>query len=403
MTNEQQLAPPRGLLFRALDVLFVAVCLGVLAIPALNMVTPLFVQRPLAGVVAPLAMPKPSLGSFFSEKLQAGFTKYFEQNYGARPLATRIDNSLAYWVFGELPPDKAVRVGTSDVLYIDDQVSFYNRRDQPDAPAMAAKVKRAQDLLLARGKVFVVMLVPTKATIWPDDVPVGWRREGASVDNVRARISDPFIDALRRAGALFVDGRRSVAQLPREAIYTKVGRHLAAPASCLVFSEALDIVRPRMVGAEVPPISCSYRMAHGLSLDREDYDLFKLLNIWTPPPAMAVPLMDPGPEAVAHGRRAKAMVIGSSFGWGVVNEAERTHAFAHLYYHYYTSTLVDRDGLPDRTVKCPSKEWLDVVDATDVFFYSIPEEYLIGDGEVFVDGIIASFGEPSSSPPRVQK
>jgi hypothetical protein len=377
-------------------VVFIAMCLGILTAPLLNMIYPFIIETPLTGVVAAAPRPALELSAVGSEAFQASFTKYFEQRYGFRALATRIDNSLSYWVFGEAPPDKMVRVGTNGVLYLDGQINYYNHREEPDAAPVAAKFKRAQDLLRARGKVLVVMLLPTKTNVWPEDIPAAWRGGGPELDAQKKRVSDGYIDALAKAGALFVDGRKSVASLPREAVYAKTGRHLCAPASCLILSDALDLARP-LLEATVPRIDCSYSMDSDLSLDAEEFDLFKLLNVWTARPTDPVPVMRQATELVPRDRRPRAMVLGSSFGWKFVSEAERTHVVGHLYLHYYLSTLVDLDGGPHRVVALRSKEWQDLVSSTALFLAPVPEEYLVHDGEAFLDAIIDLLG--TSSPP----
>lgn len=390
-------------LVTSVRLIFLAVCLGLLTLPALNMVVPIFEQAPLSGVLPETSFPQPSLSSIASEKLQSGFTAYFEQRYGARPWATRLDNSLAYWVFGEQPPDKMMRVGTHDVLYINDQVYFYNREDRPDGVAMAAKVKRAQDLLRARGKLLVLMIMPTKATIWPNDVPKAWRRDGAMPHEAESHITDPFVSALQAAGAVYVDGRKSVASLPTDAVYAKTGRHLTAPATCQIFRDALDLARPLVHDAEVPEIECNFHMSREVPISEEDFDLFRLLNIWTPAPTNAVPAMDPMTDRIPRERRANGTVLGTSFGWKVVHEAERTHALRHLYYYYYESTLIDRETNTDRKVTPRSKEWQDLIADSTLFFYPAPEEYLLQDGEAFYNSVIATYGDASDKAPDAVK
>jgi hypothetical protein len=387
----------RALSVAVARVALIATCLGILIAPSLNMIWPLVIEAPLTGVVVDVPCPALEVSAVASEAFQGGFTKYFEQRYGFRALATRIDNSLSYWVFGEAPPDKMVRVGTNGVLYLDGQINYYNQREEPDAAPVASKFKRAQDLLRARGKVLVVMLLPTKTNVWPEDIPAAWRGGGgAAVDAQKKRVSDGYIDALAKAGVLFVDGRKSVASLPREAVYAKTGRHLCAPASCLILSDALDLARP-LLEATVPRNDCSYRMDSDLSLDAEEFDLFRLLNVWTPRPTDPVPIMLQATELVPRDRRPGAMVLGSSFGWKFVREAERTHVVGHMYLHYYLTTLVDLDGGPHRVVALRSKEWQNLVSSTALFLAPVPEEYLVHDGEAFLDAIIDLFG--TSNPP----
>lgn len=381
----------------ALRIFFVTVCFVILTTPALNMVVPVLEQAPLIGAVAEVARPTLSLSGLSTAKYQKDFTAYFEQCYGVRPLATRLDNSLAYWVFHEVTPGKLVRVGTNGVLYLDQQMALYNRRDQPDAAVMAEKIAHAQRLLMAHGKVLVVMMMPTKTAIWPEDVPAAWSVDDAASSQVRSRITDGYVDALTRAGAVFVDGRRAVAALPREATYTRTGRHLAAPATCLILAAAFDLARPHLGEAQLPSPDCTYRLDHDVALEHEDYDLFMLLNVWAPRPANPIPVMTTEPSMIPRERRPDTMLIGSSFGWKVVVEAERSRALRHLYFHYYATSLYDRDGGPPRPLALRSKEWEDIVASTTLFLYAVPEEFLIHDGDRFFDAVVAAYDVASSA------
>lgn len=388
-------------MLRALRILFVTVCLVILAAPAVNMVAPLFAQQPLVGAVAEVPRPRLSLYDLSTETYQKAFTTYFEQHYGARPLATRLDNSLAYWVFRDVTPGKLVRVGTNGVFYLDQQMAHYNRRDEADATMVAAKIANAQRLLLAHGKVLVVMMMPTKTALWPEDVPAAWSVDDGADAAVRSRIADAYTGALTRAGALFVDGRTVVASLPREAVYTKTGRHLAAPATCLVLSAAFDLARPHLHDATLSSPDCSYRMTLDAPLEHEDYDLFMLLNVWAPRPASPIPVMPVTPHGIPREQRPSTMIVGSSFGWKVVVEAERAHALGHLNFHYYATSLYDRDAVGTaRPLALRSKEWQDIVASTTLFLYAVPEEFLIHDGEIFFDALVATYdvAEPPAHP-----
>lgn len=403
MTSHLEEPRLRANVITALRLISMSACLGMLALPALNMVVPIFEQKELSGVLPDSPCPEPSWSELFTEKLQSGFTRCFEQRYGGRPTATRLDNSVAYWIFGETPPEKRLRVGTNRVLYIDEQINFYNRQDRPDPGAMAAKIKRAQDLLLARGKVFVLMVIPTKTSLWPDDVPEGWRREGSSWARTRSAISDPYVKALEAAGVRFVDGRTSVRSLPREVVYAKTGRHLTPPAACTVLEDALALARPLIHDAEVPRIECSFQMRRGAPVAEEDFDLFRLLNVFSPPPSNAIPIMEPMAEVTPRERRVDAVVVGSSFGWGQVYEAERTHAFRHISYHYYSSLLYDRGGLPSTPLVLGSKAWQDLMASATLFLYPAPEEYLVVDGEAFVDAVIAMYSAGNAASDAVTR
>jgi|GEM_PF-3694586 len=387
---------------QALRLALVVLCFGILLVPTVNTLVPFLPQDPVHGVEESAQRPPVSGRGLFDESFQKGFVAWYEQHYGARAWATRIDNSIPFHLFGELPPDKTVRVGRDGVLFLDHQVNYYNRTDQPDAAAFARKLKEAQTLLLARNKALVAMLMPTKAVIWPDAIPPAWVLPLGHPRPVSQRISEPFVREIRAAGAMFVDGRQVVRErgLAPDMIYTRVGRHLSTPATCGILDEAAKLARAHLRDVELPPLDCRYELKTGLDPMAEELDLYRVSNVWRRPFPDPIPVGVTVAESVARERRPNLLVTGTSFGWKVVYEAERNKAFRRVYYHYYGATLVTR-GEPDAvtSMKLASDAWRDVIESSDMIVMPIAEEYLMEDGADFLDAVVRTYGTPLTRTP----
>jgi hypothetical protein len=380
----------------ALRLLLIASFLAVCALPTANMAWKLFEQTPLEGVMEEKLRPSLSLAGVAAETFQSGFTQWYEQHYGARPTFTRIDNSVLYYAFHEARPDKLVRVGKGDVIFISDHLNHWNSRRTHEFERYARRVRAAQDALRSHGVEMVFMTVPTKSTYWSDALPPAWVADLPSPRPSSVNIERRFPDELRRAGATFADGTAVLADLgarDREAIYTRPGRHLASPAACLVTEDALRQVRSRIRAKIIPTLDCSYEMRDDVGLHEEEYDLHRLLNIWIGRPAAKAPFVRFDlPEQVPVEKRPSVLVIGSSFGWKVTKELERNHAVRDLQFYYYNSTVVDWPSSKSQLLKLGSPEWRDLVASKDLLLYVVPEEYFADDNNPFFVTTIKVFG-----------
>ncbi len=383
----------------ALNVLFLLACVAILVAPTGNMVLPMFEQTPLEGVLAEVTRPVLALDGVMTEAYQRGVTAWYEQHYGVRPTASRLDNSVSYYLFGETRIDKTFRIGKRNTLFFDDQLGYYNGRKAKNATEVATLMKQAQDLLLERNKPLVNILIPTKTTVWREDVP---DRFALPLPEPRPCdvTYDAFVDALTRAGVMFVDGKKVLADLQqnqRSAIYSAQGRHLASPAACILLEAALAMARPYLRDSVAPELDCSFEMTTTGAIEEEEYDLFRLLNVWSPHPGTPIPVMPVLPERVPRSERPDILIMGSSFGMKFIKEAERNKALGHIVFYYYNATVIDRDGLPFHPVEFGTPQWYERTFSKALFLVPIPEEYFVDHSREFVGQIIAALGHQASA------
>lgn len=382
---------------RLLKILVVVSSLLILVVPTLNMVHPFLPPDvPIEGAVAETQRPAVSLSGLMQEDFQRGFTAWYEQHYSLRASATRLDNSIGYYVLHETRPDKHVKVGRDDVLFLDEQIWFNNRREtsQPAIDAFAQAARMAQDGLAARDIAFVVTLLPSKPTFYRDKIPDSWAlplgdNRPCDVTNYR-----PFVAAMRAHGVHFVDGRQLVSERlggERDLIYSPTGRHLNAPAACIILEEAFNLVRAEVRGT-IPHLDCRYERVLPPTPAEEEYDLLRLLNVFDAKPRTTAPQMVPVPEPVGS-TPPNALFVGSSFGWKLIKEAERNHALGHTHFFYYNRSVVDRDNLTAPLYPVPpatSAEWAALALTKSIVILPLPEEYLpFHNGDFLLDTLRA--------------
>jgi hypothetical protein len=376
---------------------FVAACLAILVAPIAQMVRPFVDEAPLHGVVAPAARPAASLAGVTSEAYQRDFKAWFEQSFGLRRTLVRLDNSIEYWILDEARQDKEVQVGPDKTLFIRGQLVYHDVATTDPEPSLrvARRTKRAGDALRAQGKVLVTIVLPSKAPLFADAIPRGWDAPLGEPRPNETMVYRPFVDELARQGALFVDGPRVLERYGREDrafLYARTGRHLNAPAACILFEAALELARPLLPDRTIPHLDCTFEMRVP-QLGDEELDLFELLNVWAPLPKVATAMLHDVPEVVPEADRADLLVVGSSFAGRFLREAHRNHAFRSTHFYYYNKH-VEELGKPLQPMpKSDSPEWRALTFSKSVYVLPVAQEFLPEqDSEPFLRQILEASG-----------
>lgn len=350
-----------------------ALHLLVLVLPVLGLV----LRAPdakLFGTEPPSPFPHVTLSGWRDESVQAQLKAWFESHLGFRGVLVRTDNSLLYATLGETKPEAVVKRGDDGVLFINDDIWYAALRvqDRPSADvlhALAAQIARAQRELALRNKQLIVILAPTKGSLYGDDLPPRWRRRDQTSER-----TDTFVERTLRAdfaaeGVHYGDGISILQSYtgPREIIYPRVARHWSRVGACLALRQA---ARPVL---NIP--SCDY-VARPASLEWDgNVDLYRLLNTWhlTEPLPTVFELVD-GPPAPPNAPRA--VFVGSSFTWLLVDAARPYVREAHVL--YYNSSVYDASTPRPRLIgplDPAAPEWARYVLDKDVYVIEVLESY----------------------------
>lgn len=370
--------------------------IALLVTPVVAMRVDLIEQRALAGVAETATRPPWRFASLLAEDFQKKFVGWFEQNYGLRPTLVRLDNSIGYRLFHETRIGSNVQVGLGDMLLNHELTSLHNRLpSDPEHVRNQAKLALdAQKALLAEGKVLILLLLPSKVSVFPDSVPAGWTAPLTPRGQPRPWLTtmyEPFVAELERLGVLFVDGPRLLAPMAKaqpSLLYVHEGRHLNPPAACLVFEAGLALARPLLRDWTIPSLDCGYDLVPGNVDVDEEYDFYRVLNVWGKPRTTTIArLHSVVPETTPESRRPDALIVGSSFAGRIFLEARRNHAFGKSLYYYYNRTVedgVERYPVPDAT----SDRWRELTLSKQIFLLPIPQDYLPDAGREFFEQIL---------------
>jgi hypothetical protein len=346
------------------------------------------VGDPLRGVTPTKPVPHLTLGAMLDESYQKSVVAWFEDHWSLKPLGVRLDNSISYWGFVEARPDKQVFVGRDDTFFMDEMIWEYNRDDTPDVQPFVQRFVRADAAARARGKAFVLAILPSKAWVARNEFPPQWEAPRATPRPCDARTYEPFVAAMRASGVPFVDGRAVLEQLTKEdpwAVYPKTGRHLSTAASCMVMKDAWRAAA--RIGLDPSAVDCAYTMTPTpFVVTDDDYDLFSLLNVWTPPRADRIPHSTKPPPAERVANAPDTLFVGSSFVWRLVRELDRNRVLGHTHVFYYNKTAYDWDKPNDPfPVEPETPRWREILLSKQLYIVDMPEEFMLGHMGEFVD------------------
>ncbi|NOU33208.1 MAG: hypothetical protein HOO96_35360 [Polyangiaceae bacterium] len=335
------------------------------------------------GALPPAVRPQFSSRAFTSESYQHESTHWFEAGLGLRGVAVHVDNSILYHAFRETKTGAPVKVGTG-ALFNDEDIAYFSKtgNDLPkpeELDRLAALIKRAQVELARRGGALVPVVIPSKSTLYPDDVPPAWRQGLGFPRPSDTHVYGAFRAALERHGVTFVDARALLTQSqhPREDLWGLDGRHWSYFGACLTMRAVFETYA-RMSARPAPPYECVLQRNPAPPAWHDDYDLFRLLNVWGASPSATITANVAHPEAATTktARAPKTVFIGTSFTWALLKDSSAAAATQDAHFLYYNKLVVTWPTGEQAPVDPKSALWQQSVLGQDLYVLDILETYL---------------------------
>lgn len=353
-------------------------------------------EQPIEGALPPTPIPRLTATAVLDESYQRDLTRWFERERGLLGHAVHVDNGVLYRVFGETRVGSRVRLGRGRVLFIDEDIDYLDRREHGIPPAaelerLADAIAEAQRALAARGRALVPIIIPAKTSIYRDAVDPRWRRHFAGGFPSDVELYQPLVRLLAARGVTFVDMRAELAAspIPRAELWGAEARHWSYFAACLANQELLGAYGA-LVHRAPPAYPCT--LAH-VRADRrhDDYDLWRLLNLWKlPRVARTVPVAahDEPVSAEDAARAPRPLYVGTSFNWALIRDGAASHRFGPIHMHYYDSQLIPWPEGASVKAGAGDPAWQALVADKDLIVLDLMEAALYS-GHVYVDHFLA--------------
>ena len=289
----------------------------------------------LYGVTIPAANVQLTLHSLANGEFQRQQARQFNEGFAGREALIHVTNELWFRLFHETGNSALdVVIGKHDVLffrgYLDEYFLF--RNDRSVLEPWVKELRRLQDFCRNIGMGFVVILTPSKVSIYPEDVPDAWRGQYDSRPRGRVVLKELFHDN----GIAFVDAVDLVAlekfKRPPVPLFPKGAAHWNSRAA-LVAANAIQ-ARLAEQGKAVWPIEVAERTISEKP-EAEEGDLLRLLNLifpWRYPcERLTIKRRVTPPSA-----QLTMAAIGSSFTWELSRQLSTSGQFSDIsvYFHY---------------------------------------------------------------------
>ncbi len=369
---------------------------GLTAAPSLSMAFGL-PDAPVQGALAPSQRPPLTATSFAKETYQHELTQWFEKGLGLRGVAVHVDNSILYHAFRETKPGAPVKLG-KQALFIDEDIAYYSGeggdiRPEAEFEALADLVAKAQARVRARGGALVPIIVPSKTSLYPDQVSSGWSRPLGTPRPSEAHVYGAFRRALARRNVAFVDARALLqeSKQPRDDLWGADARHWSYFASCITMQRVLGVYAA-LTARVPPPYECILQRNWAPAALHEDYDLFRLLNVWGARPASPSTIDVVHPGTVAPSAKLRTVFVGTSFTWELLKDSWNAGATQAPHFLYYNKIVVTWPSGKQDPVDAKTELWRDSVLSQDLYVIDLLETYLpSGYAVEFINDFLARF------------
>ncbi|HEX3759365.1 MAG TPA: hypothetical protein VHW23_11695 [Kofleriaceae bacterium] len=332
-------------------------------------------DQPIAGALPPRPWPAASLAAVGDESFQRGVTEWFESKLGFKGYAIYLDNTALYHAFKETRVGAPTLRGKGGVMFMREDVNYYNRTEPLDADRLAefaGTLARLQTALRAQHRAFIPIIVPAKTSVYPDKVPDRWTRALGTPRPSDTRVYLVMKHALDRAGVAYVDARELLthSDQPRDRLWAPQARHWSDYGSCLALRE---IMRVYVTLTGTPfAFDCIPQHIPGWRW-HPDYDLGNLTNAWglARAPKRWRAAYPPRPLGQY---RPSTLLVGSSFMGELASNIDDSRLFGRRIIDYYNATFYGVNFGQD--VHPHTDPWRDVVLDRDLYILDLFEVFL---------------------------
>jgi alginate O-acetyltransferase complex protein AlgJ len=239
----------------------------------------------LVGVQVKASETRLSLEALSNRSFQDGVARAVGSSIPFFGDAVRLHNQLLYGAFG-LSPSHHVLIGKGEYLLNPVYTSAYCQRDIVASAEpfrrWARLLAETQQMIEARGQIFLYVLTPSKVEHMPEAMPPGF----PCLSDDRQRFIAAALSYLDAAGVKYLDATAQIHRIKQTYGYEPFTRYGIHWTDLAAYPATMDIVRA-INDAKGHQAIIPYEIAVGPAARPalDDYDYASLLNVlWTPKP-----------------------------------------------------------------------------------------------------------------------
>jgi len=334
----------------------------IIVLPVLQMKFKLVSDQELSSVRARdlEQLPDPTIGNVFSGKYQGKFEKWFGQNFGFREYLIKFHNQIIYSIFRESPVEGVV-VGKNEQLFGIDDLSAYMQLPEPfkrePIETIAAMLAEAQSLLSKRGIVFIVLITPNKAILYPEFIPDSYTNVIKYNHYNENENYKTYISSLSRHGVNYVDGIQILKSLKQDInypLFPRGGYHWNNLGAVIVIKDLIHKIE------QLTNKSMVHLVLNGVNVDHyghgPDVDIAQALNLWIFPCSFICPRPLLSSVEPPHCFKPRIMFEGGSYNWTLLGMLLKFNITSSL------SAIFDYQSIINYSDKNPFNHPITVID-----------------------------------------
>lgn len=311
--------------------------LVLLIVPLFQKTFKLFSEAPLQGDFYTKKDAEFSLTAWFDGSFQSNKEAFIDENFGFRAPLLRLNNQLLFSFFN-IAKARDVVVGKSNYLFGGDYIKSYTGKDFIGDSEVKRRVERLScisDELKKRGKVFLVLIAPSKCYYHSEYLPPKYEQQGDSTNyksylNYLSKSTIPHIDF----NGWLLEQKNKTEHL----LYPKTGIHWSNYAAALAADSVVKLIRKQSIsdlaGFFIEGVESTEWAKN------PDQDIENGCNLWYPikKPLFAYPIIK---ADSINKKKQNAFVVSDSYYWNWSWYGLDTMMFKNPLMGYYYNDVYD--------------------------------------------------------------
>ncbi|MBN2078702.1 MAG: hypothetical protein JW838_07030 [Spirochaetes bacterium] len=350
----------------------------------------------LSGAEEKKPMSAPTLSGIINGTFQDSVEAWIKQHIGFRGFFVKLDNQINYSVFREFSsnhPRKLI-LGKDLQLFEEPYIDLYNRvavADQGDLEKKVTSLKRLQESLRGRNVTLLLIVTPSKTTIYPEYIP---DRMVMTKNLDRRDNYQTLLPLLERHGINFIDGRKMFLELKGEGepqLFPSSGIHWSLYGAYL-FTARMIAEMERMSGRRMARIVSRGTVARREPIDL-DKDIARLANVLFTR-ALFTEYLYPvtHTDAPPGAWRPDVLIVGSSFCWNILHYLDAHGVFSPLGFYYYFNTAYSYPGKKRRPIDRERVDWRGEILSRNFVIIEVNEVAIGEMGYDFIETALRNLG-----------
>jgi hypothetical protein len=313
-------------------------------------------RHKLGGFTPPVPDVPLTWASLANAEFQKRKTLQFNENFAGRTALTRLTDELWFRLFHDTANASAIiAVGEHDTLFEKGYLHeyFLDRNNKAALEPWVKDLRRLQDFCRSIGMGFVIVLVPSKASIYPEETPLAWRRWYNPEPRVQVLLPELF----RENGIVFVNGvelmAREKLKHPPAPLFPKGGSHWSRRGALVAANAIQAHFAEQNKPAEQIQSLESTVTNEPLGDEQDLVHLMNLARPWKYP----VERITLEPSTRSETDRMNLVIVGDSFTWALQRVFDESKQYSNIsfwfYYKLYKTSITNGEPARIRETALP--------------------------------------------------